>query len=554
MRTRLPIVVALLLGCAQDDQLSVDIELYNQQGLELLGPLSPADIIEMVVIQSDNPGETQRKADLEIAKGSGKMPSLPVGEGIRIYVRGFRGDQGPEFYGASAPFNVPLDGELKGIPIQIGPTDCLALNESPIRNRLSGGTVDMVGIRTGMTATELADGRILIIGGAEVAPTGDPGTITAAMEVYDPLTSQFFPMGSLVEPRAWHTATRIGPATVLVAGGMSGFANGTASLSGTLQIVDLSGSVPNVVAINGFTAGEDRYRHAATTLNDGSVLLTGGIGAVGAPLASTWRYFPNEFGDPFGGRFEKQGDMETPRSDHAAPALARSNEPAVVGGGLGPDGPLGSIEVFTINPAQMGCPGGQAPRQDYGCWIRPNIDAGERITLQNPRWGHAGISIDGGRGVLWVGGYGSADRTQLVRPVERMDEQLHVLSAGADLPFSGGEQAALELADGNVLVLGGRSGDSPLAGAILMVRQNDPVTRQLSGFAPRELGCVMSEARFGHTAVRLTTGTVLVIGGVSRTSDAEGRGFYLSSRRAEVYFPRVVDLSVVYPEPSIVLP
>src|SRR5882672_5499209 len=54
----------------------------------------------------------------------------------------------------------------------------------------------------GQTTTQLSDGRWLIVGGE-----GAPGT-SSHVAVFDPLTGITTPLGgSLVVPRAWHTAT-----------------------------------------------------------------------------------------------------------------------------------------------------------------------------------------------------------------------------------------------------------------------------------------------------------------------------------------------------------
>src|SRR5918992_1308826 len=59
-----------------------------------------------------------------------------------------------------------------------------------------------------LTATPLADGRVLVVGGSDV--------FTA--ELYDPGTGTWLPGGTLNESRGLHVAVRLADGRVLVAG------------------------------------------------------------------------------------------------------------------------------------------------------------------------------------------------------------------------------------------------------------------------------------------------------------------------------------------------
>jgi Galactose oxidase, central domain len=77
----------------------------------------------------------------------------------------------------------------------------------------------MVTARFGHTATLLSDGKVLIVGGVESGDTVSQTTPTT--ELYDPATGTFTPTGSLAVARAGHTATLLNDGKVLIAGGLT---------------------------------------------------------------------------------------------------------------------------------------------------------------------------------------------------------------------------------------------------------------------------------------------------------------------------------------------
>jgi Galactose oxidase, central domain len=121
----------------------------------------------------------------------------------------------------------------------------------------------MRGGRAGHTATALADGRVLIVGGfpSEASPP------LATAEVYDPATGRFEPTGPMSTRRAEHTATRLRDGGVLVAGG----ANGSGMLAGAEIYDPATGGFAPVAPLPG-----PRSIHGATLLGDGRVLVAGG--------------------------------------------------------------------------------------------------------------------------------------------------------------------------------------------------------------------------------------------------------------------------------------
>ncbi len=127
--------------------------------------------------------------------------------------------------------------------------------------------------RVAHTATRLADGRVLIVGG-----TGDLGTALASAEVVDPVAGTSTPTAALSEPRVAHTATLLADGRVFVAGGTQNF-DFSDPLAGLLDVL-ASTRLWNP-ATGTWAAGPNlparRIAHAATRLNDGRVLVSGGL-------------------------------------------------------------------------------------------------------------------------------------------------------------------------------------------------------------------------------------------------------------------------------------
>jgi hypothetical protein len=122
--------------------------------------------------------------------------------------------------------------------------------------------------RSTHTATLLADGRVLIVGGAGAweADNGAP-----AAELFDPATGSFTAVPMLFGMRAGHTATLLRDGTVLIAGGRKQ----TTELANPILETERFDPESNTFA-NAGTLRSYRMNHTATLLRDGRVLLAGG--------------------------------------------------------------------------------------------------------------------------------------------------------------------------------------------------------------------------------------------------------------------------------------
>lgn len=149
------------------------------------------------------------------------------------------------------------------------------------------------------TATVLADGSVLVMGGAkestDASATCFDGcrrlTATASAAIYDPTTGSFTPVGSLARARMFHTATLLEDGRVVVAGGAGGALVHPAGDSANPFPIEPLDPIADVEVFDpatrrfttgGADPGGPRV-FAAAALLDGEVIVTGGIPAAGDP-------------------------------------------------------------------------------------------------------------------------------------------------------------------------------------------------------------------------------------------------------------------------------
>jgi N-acetylneuraminic acid mutarotase len=330
--------------------------------------------------------------------------------------------------------------------------------------------------RSDHTATLLANGKVLVVGG------WNDNRLNSA-ELYDPASGTWSGTGSLNIARHGHTATLLANGKVLVAGGSGSYdgqqpglnsaelydpATGTWSITGSLNIA--------------------RDGHTATLLPNGKVLVAGGLfhGAT-----STFYTNSAELYDPGTASWTFTGSLHSERAIHTATRLQNGKILAVggtnvtVGFIIQPDG-ISSAELYDSATETWSVTG----------------------SLNVARSFHTATLLPNGN-VLAAGGW-STDSAELYDPATGTWN-----STGAPhTPSYGGHTATL-VRDGQVLLTGGWSGFSPISEAQLY----DPTTGTWRATTS------LSTAVLGHTATRLPNGKVLVAGGydvrIQRVNSAE---------------------------------
>jgi hypothetical protein len=195
-------------------------------------------------------------------------------------------------------------------------------------------TGSMADARTKHTATRLKNGRVLVVGGADLSDGIDN---LATAEIYDPATGKFTPTGSMAQGRAEHTATLLADGRVLVAGGYGGGTN-------TLSSAEIYDPATGKFAPTG-SMSVTRDRHTATLLPSGKVLIAGGLDD-GATSSSPGVLASAELFDPTTGTFTPTGSMEAARDWHTATPLGGGRVLVVGGAGADQVTPLASTEIY----------------------------------------------------------------------------------------------------------------------------------------------------------------------------------------------------------------
>jgi len=184
------------------------------------------------------------------------------------------------------------------------------------------GTMAVNGIYR-FTQTLLSDGRVLVAGGYFTNSSTHYGESTGSAQVYDPVSGTWTLTGSMNTPRWDFVLTLLRSGQVLATPGRQ-MGNGLNTYLPQSELYDpVAGTWSNTGRVNTMRDGE-----TATLLPDGQVLMVGGIGTNGSPLASAELY------DPVLGVWKKTGSLGIGRYQHTA-TLLPSGKVLVVGGFTG---------------------------------------------------------------------------------------------------------------------------------------------------------------------------------------------------------------------------
>ena len=209
---------------------------------------------------------------------------------------------------------------------------------------------------------QLADGRVLVASGIADDVYGQAAR---SAELYDPVTNTWSYTGSPRRPHAGAALARLKDGRVLLIGGTSvrGFFAGQAVRTTSVELYD---PATGLWRDTGFL-NLARNGHTATVLDDGRVLVAGGVGTDGKVIPWVELY------DVEQETWTLTAPLSTARSSHVATRLADGR--VLVAGGVSPTGAvLASTEL--VQPAGF-CPAsGCVPESDDALCARANAGCG----------------------------------------------------------------------------------------------------------------------------------------------------------------------------------
>jgi len=335
--------------------------------------------------------------------------------------------------------------------------------------------------------------------------------------------------GNITMSATWSSSATI-VATVSAVGVATASDEGTTTIQAAVGNVSNSATLTDTPSRFRFTGNllTPRFNFTATLLQNGKVLIVGGLG-----LGSLAYISECELYDPTTGTFSQTGRLNAARFNHTATLL--SNGMVLVAGGQGSDGMGG---ITTLASAELYDPtaGTFSPTGSLN-FVRANqtatllsngtvlIAGGNRLaaagelysiatgsfsltgSLNTPRGSHAATLLNDGT-VLIAGGADGSGAASVSAEIYNSTTGIFT-TTGSMNAASIGPTATL-LGSGKVIVAAGYNSTAPLARTEIY----DPIAKSFS------LGPSLATAREEFTATLLGNGQVLFVGGCCNGSNA----------------------------------
>jgi WD40 repeat protein len=344
--------------------------------------------------------------------------------------------------------------------------------------------------RSSHTATLLGSGKVLIAGGYTPMPGGSAAT-TKRAELFDPATGIFTPVSDMTSPRDSHTATLLPNGKVLITGGLLRTIFNNVTYLSSAELFDPATASFTPVA----SMSAPRQRHTATLLGNGKVLIVGGDSSPSDGTLNTAELFDSETGT----FTSLPNPMSEPRTSHTA-TLLPSGKILIAGGYklVGP-GAVGTNTAELLDPVS-----------GIFTSLAPN-------TMTSIRLQHTATLLPNGK-VLITGGSTDSSVYPTANTAELFDPSTGTFTLIASIMTSPrSTHTATLLPNGKVLLTGGYNGGvgfpgSPGTAFTNAAESFDPVSETFLPLPP------MTTGRALHTATLLTSGEILIVGGINSST------------------------------------
>lgn len=312
--------------------------------------------------------------------------------------------------------------------------------------------------RCRQAVVDLQDGTYLIAGGMTNAVSGTGGPATNSVDLYVPSGNTIIPFPSMTWGRMGHGMTRLNDGRILVTGGFGDWTN-AGGQNGVNFVARLDTAQDSTEIYDpatgtwsaGPTMSSKRGGHCHTLLNDGRVLITGGVDGGAQILASGFQYiyvptFTNtcEIFDPVTNTLTAAPILALARGFHGASLLP--NGDVLITGGAASIGQYGDA-VATNTCAVWNAATGWAPAAP--------LPTGVAFHDQVRDHASGDAIIMGG----FLGGFTNLQgTTQVVRhdgAAVTLQSTLGTHPALTQMDFATGTAAAAQLHDGTILMTGG---------------------------------------------------------------------------------------------------
>ncbi len=317
------------------------------------------------------------------------------------------------------------------------------------------------------TATLLNNGMVLVTGGNANLLASD--SLTSA-ELYNPATGTFTPTGNMNVGHNFHTATLLDNGKVLIAGGIT-------TSNAAIPTAELYDPATGTFSLTG-NMNSGRYLHTATLLQNGTVLMASGITTNGA-----------EIYDPSTGTFSPTGSMT--ELHEAGTAVLLNNGKVLVAGGLNATGYTATSEIFDPAVGVFTLTGSMNATRDL----------------------FTATLLNNGK-VLVAGGVSNGNPSS---GAELYDPATGVFTPTGSLNSVRFRHSATLLTNGTVLITGGDMSSITFGGSAELY---DP---SAGTFA---IAGSLNTARASHTATLLGNGTILIVGGTTSETPKAGEELY----------------------------